>query len=441
MDSYVTSESEPVREDSSPGISPGSIFANRRFTLLLLGSSLSSVGDQFTIVALPWLVLKLTGDTTALGFVLAAMALPRAVFILIGGAIVDRISPRRVLLVADLVNAVLIGVLAVLVLSHEINMEMIYVLAVGIGLATAFAYPAGSALLPQLVQREQLQAANSLVMGIAQVCALVGPAIAGLVITFGSSAPRLSGTATSLHGIGMALSVDAVSFVFSLSALLMIRTRHDPRPAPVHPGSVLADLASGLRGVLKDAKLRAFLIYGAGASAILGGSLQVGLPVLAGTRLGMGATSLGFLMTATAVGFLIGSMLSGVVTRAIGGRIGVLVLASDCIAGASLAGLSAVSSTVGGAALLLLIGILQGTLQVAFVTWLQRRVSEELMGRTMSIVMFALTGIAPLAGMAAGALLNMISIGALFAGAGFGLSGIALFCLTRSRMREVEMGE
>jgi hypothetical protein len=435
----VTAESEPVPNEPSPGQSPGSLFANHRFTLLLLGSSLSAMGDQFTIVALPWLVLKLTGNTTALGLVLAAIALPRAAFILIGGAIVDRVSPRRVLLVADLVNVVLIGILAALVLSHEISMEMIYVLAMGIGLATAFAYPAGSALLPQLVQREQLQAANSFVMGIAQVCAVVGPALAGLVITFGS--PTIGTASTGLHGIGMALSIDAASFVFSLSTLLMIRVRNDHQSAAARPDNVLADLASGFRAVLKDPQLRAFLIYSAGASAILGGSLQVGLPVLAGTRLSMGATSLGFLMTGTAVGFLIGSLLSSVATRAVRGRIGVLVLASDCIAGAALAALSAVSSTVGGVALLVLIGVLQGILQVAFVTWLQRRVSEELMGRTMSIVMFALTGIAPIAGTAAGALLNMISIGALFAGAGFALSGIALFCLTRSRMRQVEMGE
>ena len=69
-----------------------SLFANRNFTLLFGGSTISAIGDQFTLVALPWLVLKLTGDPAALGLVLAAMALPRAAFMLIGGVVADRIE-------------------------------------------------------------------------------------------------------------------------------------------------------------------------------------------------------------------------------------------------------------------------------------------------------------------------------------------------------------
>ena len=101
-----------------------SLFANRNFTLLFGGSSLSAIGDQFTLVALPWLVLKLTGDPAALGLVLAAMALPRAAFMLIGGAVVDRMAPRRVLLGARAVNALLGSGLAVLVRAGVIQMWM-----------------------------------------------------------------------------------------------------------------------------------------------------------------------------------------------------------------------------------------------------------------------------------------------------------------------------
>lgn len=406
---------------------------------MLFGGSLSTLGDQFSLVALPWLVLELTGNGTALGLVLAAMALPRALFLLVGGAVVDRMSPRRVLLVADGVNAVLVGALAALVLTHSISIQWIYVLSVGIGLASAFAYPAGSALLPKLVAPDQLQAANSLTMGIAQVCALLGPALAGLIITFGS-APHTH-AAAGFHGIGLALCIDAASFVISLVSLLMIRIRGDSRGAEALSGGLLADVATGLRAAWKDSHLRAFLFYGAAACAFLGGSLQVGLPVLAVTHLKMGATSLGFLMTATGLGFLVGSMLSGSVTRALRGRIGTLILAADCLAGMALAALSLVTSTIGGAALLLLIGTLQGILQVAFVTWLQRRMSDELMGRTMSIVMFVFTGVAPIIAIGAGALLNVVPVGTLFVGAGFGMTAVALYCLTRPSMRRVQMTE
>ena len=109
-------------------------------------------------MALPWLVLKLTGDPAALGLVLAVMALPRAVFILIGGAVVDRMSPRRVLLGARAINAACIAMLAVLVLTGAMHMWMVYLLSLGVGLSTAFAYPAGSAILPQLLRRNSCEA-------------------------------------------------------------------------------------------------------------------------------------------------------------------------------------------------------------------------------------------------------------------------------------------
>ena len=125
-----------------------SVFANRNFSLLFGGSAISTLGDQFTLVALPWLVLKLTSDPAALGMVLVVMAFPRATFMLIGGAVVDRMSPRRVLLGARAVNAGCIVILAMLVLTGAINMWMVHLLALAIGLSTAFAYPAGSALLP-----------------------------------------------------------------------------------------------------------------------------------------------------------------------------------------------------------------------------------------------------------------------------------------------------
>jgi MFS family permease len=69
------------------------------------------------MVALPWLVLKLTGDTLALGLVIALMSIPRAVFILIGGALVDRYSPKRVLMLSKYANAVLLALLTLLVLN------------------------------------------------------------------------------------------------------------------------------------------------------------------------------------------------------------------------------------------------------------------------------------------------------------------------------------
>ncbi|MGA7539976.1 MAG: MFS transporter [Steroidobacteraceae bacterium] len=420
--------------DSPRGSSP---FANRDFRLLFGGSSISFIGDQFTLVALPWLVLQLTGNPAQLGLVLAVMALPRAVFMLLGGAVVDRMSPRRVLLTARGINALLTGVLAALVLAGSIQMWMVYGLALGIGLCTAFAYPAGSALLPQLLPPQQLQASNSIMMGMRQLSMLIGPALAGLLVTAGS-APSSAGAVSSAHGTGLAFAVDAVSFLFSVASLLAIRVASD-HDARAPEAGVLAQVIEGIRVLWQDPQLRAFVAYMALISVLVAGPLQVGLPLFAKTRLSEGAAGFGWLMTANGIGMLLGSVASIPVTRLMRGRVGVMVLVLDAGAGLALAAMSTVHSMLAGAALLVLTGLFAGTEQIAIITWLQRRVPQAMMGRTMSIVMFTFLGLGPLAAALAGGLLKLVSLGELFFGAGLMLSALALLCLTRPSLRAVQL--
>ncbi len=415
--------------DRRSGSSP---FANRSFRLLFTGSSISVIGDQFTLVALPWLVLQLTGDPAQLGLVLAVMALPRAVFMLIGGAVVDRMSPRRVLLNARAVNAVLVGLLAILVLHGTLHMGALYVLAAGIGLSTAFAYPAGGALLPQLLDSEQLHAANSLMMGARQLSLIIGPALAGFVIRVGSGV----GAPHGVRGTGIAFAVDALSFLFSVGSLMLIRVASDHHP-PAPSGGILANLLEGIGSLWRDRPLRALIGYFAAGSVLVGGPLQVALPLLARTRLDQGAAAFGILMTANGTGMLLGSFLSGALTRRTGGRLGLMLLGGDALCGLAVAALSQVHSLVTGVSLLVATGVLQGTIQIAMLTWLQRRVPQALMGRTMSLVMFTFLGLAPLSAALAGGLLKLLSLPTLLMGMGLSLSAIAVFCLTQPRMRAI----
>lgn len=413
-----------------------SIFANRDFKLLFMGSSVSALGDQFTLVALPWLVLKLTGNPAALGLVLAAMALPRALFMLIGGAVVDRMSPRRVLLVSRAVNAAFIALLAVLVMAGMIQMWLVYAVALGVGVSTAFVYPAGTSIMPQLVERNQLQGANAVFMGMRQLCTFVGPALAGFVIAGGSRfAPTALKDAT---GMGWAFTIDAVSFIFSLASLWMVRIHTDYHP-PKKEGGVLADVFKGLQSVWQDVPLRAFILYVSAVSVFVGGPIQVGLPVLANSRLDLGAASLGILMTANGGGIIVGSMLSGVGSRLVRGRLGIMVLSIDFAVGLAVLLFTQVHTTLAGALLLGLTGLLGGIAQISVFTWIQQRVPQAMLGRTMSVVMLTFLGLGPLSAAAAGALLSVISLTALFAGAGVTLSVMALFCLARPSLRTIGM--
>lgn len=425
---------------AAPASAQNSLFTNRDFSLLFGGSSVSAFGDQFTLVALPWLVLKLTGNPAALGLVLAVMAFPRAVFMLVGGAVVDRMSPRRVLLGARAVNAACIVILAVLVLAGGIRMWMVYLLALGIGLSTAFAYPAGSAILPQLVQPLQLRAANAAFMGMRQLSMIGGPVLAGFVIALGAHHQLSAQALPDAHGLGMAFGIDAGSFVFSLASLAMIRVRGDFH-SPGSNAGVFASIAAGIRYVWSDVPLRAFVIYASFVSVFVGGPIQVGLPVLADTRMNLGAASLGILMTAQGIGMFVGSFLSGYAQRAVRGHLGVMVLGVDSLVGLTLAALIPVHTTYTGALLLLCTGLLGGIVQIAIFTWIQQRVSQQMMGRAMSILMFTFMGLGPLSAAAAGALLKVISLPALFGIAGLTLTAIALCCLASPQMRSIRAME
>ena len=172
------------------------------------GGAISLLGDQFTLIALPWLVLKASGDTRLLGLVLALVGVPRAVFILVGGALVDRYSPQRVLMLTKHVNTVLLGALAAMVFTGTLSIPVICIFALGIGLASAFSIPAGTSMQPRVVQPEQLPAANGIMKGLRQLSIYVGPLHAGAMIAlFGDG----GGTLSDANGIGAAFAFEAFS--------------------------------------------------------------------------------------------------------------------------------------------------------------------------------------------------------------------------------------
>src|SRR5437868_959153 len=198
-------------------------FAIRDFRLLWLGEAVSALGDQFALIALPWLALVLTGSALALGGVMAVMAVPRVLLMLVGGVSVDRFSPRRVMLGSNAVRLVAISALGAVVLAGAAELWMLYVFAVVFGVADAFFFPAQTSIVPELVDAEQLQRANGFVQGTAQATVLIGPALAGLVIA--AAGAQGSGSGASAGGIGVALLLDAATFVASLMTLWLIRPR------------------------------------------------------------------------------------------------------------------------------------------------------------------------------------------------------------------------
>lgn len=413
---------------SDPQTARAALLRAPGFRWLAAGAVISALGDQFTVVALPWLVLKMSGDALTLGLVLALMSVPRAIFILFGGALVDRYSPKRVLMLTKYANTLLLGLLAALVLSGHASVPLVGALALGIGLASAFSFPAGTAILPQVVAPEQLQVANGIVMGIRQVTMLGGPLLAGLLFALAGDG---SAGMQAAAGLGLAFAFDSASFLVSAWTLAKVPVRA-VAGAPREP--IFKAVGAGLATVWRDVALRSCFIYWAICSCVVGGVMQVALPVLADTRL-HGAAAFGLLVAMNGAGMLAGMAASGVAGKRRLGNLGTTLLAIDLVVGALLLPLGHITATWQGGLIFFAIGLLGGFMQVAIFTWIQQRVPRDMLGRAMSIFMFIFMGLAPLSAALTGALMRYATLGGLFAGCGLFLVGAAALAFVFTPIR------
>lgn len=390
------------------------LFHNRNFLHLFVGSGISAVGDQFSLIALPWLVLQLTHDSLALGYVMALMGIPRAVFILLGGALVDRSSPKLLMLVTQILNTLVLSLLAYLVWSSAIQIWMLYVIAAVLGLSSAFSMPAGGAILPRAVPDALLHSANSVMMGLRQTTTLLGPILAGAVIAASSMSRvvQISGPADSV-GTSIAFAIDAASF--AMAALMLLGVRLPALNSQESTEAILPAIQSAFRFLWNDRELRMLCMYFAAIACLVGGPLQVALPVLASKQLAGGATAFGQLVSGNGAGVIVGMICAGVFPKLRLKTLGMTMLALDAVSGLVLVPLGAVHSTWAAVALVLVLGSLGGFVQIFMFTWIQKRVPAAMMGRFMSVFMFVLLGMVPLASAAAGAMLNVMSVASLFA--------------------------
>ncbi|MGZ8513561.1 MAG: MFS transporter [Candidatus Limnocylindrales bacterium] len=388
----------------------------RDYRLVWFGESVSLLGDQFHYVALSWLVLELTGSGLALGTVLLASSLPRGVFLLFGGVLADRISPRTLMLVSNVVRAMLTALIAALVFGSQIQLWQLIVAGAIFGTVDAVFYPAISTIVARLVRPEQLPSANALLQGTQQLMSTVGPALAGIAV--------------ALIGIGSAFAIDAASFAVAATALWLIRRDGvavpiapqatdapvDGPPTPTAPladasttqpraehPSLLTALVEGVRAVLGDPTLRILVILSAAFNVAFTGPVVVGLPWLVRVRFEGDASMLGLLLAVFGAGSVIGIALVGSLPRP--RSLGVLVLGIGAGLGIGLAAIGLVPWQA-SLAILLLEGAGVGYLNVSIISWTQVRTEPHLLGRTMSFLMLGSVVAAPLSLAMAGVLVD-----------------------------------
>jgi MFS family permease len=363
------------------------IGGNRDFRLLFTGASTSLLGDQFALIATPWLVLRLTGDPLALGVVLALEGIPRALFMLLGGAVTDRISPRLVMIVSDVARFVLTAWMGWVVLTGSVQMWMLYAFGLGFGLVAGFAIPAENSILPMLLGEQDLQVGNSIVMGTNQLVGFVGPTLAGILIAQYAGSPV---------GLGLAFTIDAISFAISAAAIWAIRgvTRIASTVGQVKE-SVWASIVAGIQFIWRDPAMRLMFIALTLLNFLLVGPLLVGIPLLANQRLAEGAAAFGLLMSGYAGGNLIGYLASGFLPRPSGLLLRLIMIVTQIAFGVVLMLLGVVPYTWLDFILMLGMGLGNGYIGLMLFTWMQNRTPKEMLGRVMSLVVLSNVGLVP----------------------------------------------
>jgi DHA3 family tetracycline resistance protein-like MFS transporter len=268
---------------------------HRDFRLLWIGQAISLAGDGIYLVAIAWLVYDISNQPGALAIVGFAWTMPQVAGLLLAGVLSDRFERRRLLVIADLIRFAAIGTIGALAYAEAAELWHVALLVVVYGLGQALFQPAFTAIVPEVVPREELLQANA----IRELLEPLGMRFAG---------PALGGALIALFGVGTAFLIDALTFAASAVAVAGIRARPAPRS---QAGSLWRDLGEGFAYVRAHAWLWGTL---AGAALFLlftFGPFEVLLPFIIRNEMGGNAATFGTVLAAGGAGSFFGALLVG----------------------------------------------------------------------------------------------------------------------------------
>jgi MFS family permease len=267
----------------------------RAFRAVWSGEVGSVLGDYAYQVAFAWLVLSISHSAATLAEVMLCNVGCSGVLILVGGAVTDRWSPRRVMICSHLVKGALVLVLCVLASAHAVHIWACLAIAAAFGLADAFFWPASGSILPSLVSNEELPRANAVVAAGEQAALFLGPVIGGVLVSAFSPAP--------------VFALDALTFFAAAWALTLApRTVSGTGQVAERPIRALAaSVSEGFSYARGKPEIRSVLVLIAASTLAYSGLFAVALPVFA-HAIGRGALSLGILVACWGAGQLAGAV-------------------------------------------------------------------------------------------------------------------------------------
>jgi MFS family permease len=352
---------------------------HRDFRLLWTGMTVSLVGDGVLLVALAWQVYTLSGTPAAMSAVGVALSVPQVALLLLGGVVSDRFDRRAVMLISDLTRGICLTALAILAITGNLALWHVFALAAAYGGASAFFGPAFDAVVPELVEADDLVRANALDQ-------FVRPAAMQI------AGPALGGVLVASAGAGWAFAADALTFAVSSGCLLYMR--RPSVPSQDDSSSMWSELLAGLRYVRSHVWLWGTFVAATFTYLLFLGPTAVLLPYIVKDVLHGSAAELGLVLTSGGLGAVLAAVTvaqAGLPKSFITFMYATWTLATLAVAGYGLANhawqLALACAVVNG---------LEAAGTVAWATAKQRLIPNGMLGRVSSVDWFVSIALLPL---------------------------------------------
>jgi MFS family permease len=388
-------------------------FQYRDFRLMWIGACTSSIGTWMQIVAQGWLIYRLSHSSFLLGLDQFLGGLPIFLFTLIGGVVADRIERRKILLVSQYIQMASAAILTVLVAAGIVQVWEILCLSFVSGLAQAFGGPAYSALIPTLVDREDMPNAIALNSIQFNLAVTVGPALAGITL--------------AKLGEKWCFGLNAVSFLAPIISLSMISTRFLPEKSAE---SIFKSLRQGLRFIWQHGAMVGVVVL-AFMMTFLSMPMRTYIPVFVKDIFHRGPETYGNLLSLMGVGSIVGSL--GIASLGNIAKKGRFALASLICLGAGISIFSLSKLLPVSYAILVLVGASMMAVFATVTSLVQLIVTNEMRGRVMSVYNFAFRGGLPMGNLATSWLVPKYTAPVVLGANGFLLILVALYFLVVQR--------
>jgi MFS transporter, DHA3 family, macrolide efflux protein len=355
------------------------IWTNSRFLVLWLSSGLTSLAFSVYLLSESWYVVQKLGLEAWLGIVLMVTTIPRVLLMTVGGVLADRMNRSIILSVLNISRGLMIAVMVVLLSFHALSIWGLLGFALFYGILDGFFWPANGSLLPNLVEKDQLVRGNSIIQTTNQLCFLLGPALAGVLLKYASyeTAFGVSGVLLLVAGI-------------AIRGIRENRLTEDDK----ENRKFMLELKDGIAYIRSIPFMLTLMGTSIIVNLLFAGPLNAGLPILVKTLFHGDVLALSYLESSLALGMVAGSVVVGILN--INRKRGALAMGFIALLGIATGSLSQIVLLWQGIGLMFAAGFFVSFSNILTSSLIQQMVRPDMMGRVQGVLSTASMGFIPI---------------------------------------------